>query len=231
MPTSYFSPTRAAWILPSVLLTLVPAAALAQQQLTAVANGVASAASLSGDGTRVAYQSSKTPDDDDADDHNPGSTQIFVVDADGFDPVQLTDGNGTSQQPDISADAGRVAFVSDADLTGNNADASLEAFMVEVDGTSGIQRVSLSADGARVAFSATAYLTGNNGDASREKFMVDSDGNGLVQVSDGPAGTTSQSPTLSGDGGQVVFASYANLANNNGDGNVTANPPAYLRIR
>lgn len=209
-------------------LWLYAASATAQQQISSVDAGDATAASISDNGSRVAYLSNGTPLNSPA---NTGNvTQLFIVDTDGSDTAQLTDAEIDIREPHISGDGLQVAFISSDDLTGNNGDTSDELFVVSIntssivqvtdnDGAGGLQLPSLSSNGNRIAFSANADLTGNNGDGSQEVFVVNSDGSGLVQISDGSIGSASQTPALSSDSTQIVFSSNANLVGDNGDGN------------
>lgn len=210
-------------------LYAVPVAA--QQQISSVDSGDATAASISNNGSRVAYLSNGTPLNSPA---NTGNVaQLFIVDTDGSDTAQLTNAETDIREPHLSGNGQQVAFISSADLTGSNGDGSDELFLVSINtssivqvtdnnGAGGLQSPSLSANGNRIAFSANADLagpSGQNGDGSQEVFVVNSDGSGLVQISDGPIGTASQTPSLSSDGRQIVFSSNANLVDNNDDGN------------
>ncbi|MDT0618992.1 hypothetical protein RM531_10940 [Salinisphaera sp. P385] len=208
---------------------LLTGTAQAQQQLTFAPAGQSTTADIDAAGARVVFQS--TANLDDGVGNADGSSEIFAVDADGANLVQLTQSALASTQPAIAGDGSRVAFVSSADLTGGNADGGPEIFLVDAsDGGnpvqvtdtgpgSGIAQPDLSADANRIAFTATANLTGENGDASRELFAVDADGENLVQLTTGPAGTAVGFARLQADGSQVVFSSAANFAGSNGNGN------------
>ncbi|MEQ8797965.1 MAG: hypothetical protein RJQ08_07145 [Salinisphaeraceae bacterium] len=208
---------------------LLTGTALAQQQLTFAPLGQSTTADIDAAGARVVFQS--TADLDDGVGNADGSAEIFAVDADGANLVQLTQSALASTQPAIAGDGSRVAFVSSADLTGGNADGGPEIFLVDAsDGGnpvqvtdtgsgSGIAQPDLSADASRIAFTATANLTGQNGDASRELFAVDADGADLTQLTTGPAGTAVGFARLQADASRVVFSSAANFAGTNGNGN------------
>lgn len=208
---------------------LLTGTAQAQQQLTFASLGASTTADIDAAGARVVFQS--TADLDDGVGNADGSGEIFAVDADGANLVQLTDSALASTQPAISGDGTRVAFVSNADLTGANADGGPEIFLVDAaDGgnpvqvtdtgsASGIAQPDLSADGSRITFTATGNLTGGNGDGSRELFAVDADGANLAQLTTGPAGSAVGFARLQADASRVVFSSAANFAGTNGNGN------------
>ena len=99
--------------------------------------------SLSDNGNKVAFQGSGDPVGANAD----GSTEIFVIDTDGNNIMQITDSAGDSVIPKITDDGSRVIFVSREDLSaGGNADGSYELFSALTDGSSIVQ---LSADDTR----------------------------------------------------------------------------------
>lgn len=206
-------------ILLALLLAVCASTAHAQQQLTFAAAGNSIAASISEDGSRVAFQSNA---DLDANNNTDGSNEIFVVDSDGSDLTQLTTSLFSSEQPDISGDGTRVVFISSANLSGKNMDGSAEIFVANTDGsnisqvtnTTGItslQGPRLSANGKRVVFTAAADLLGDgsNADASREVFAINTDGSNLVQLSDGSINVSTQFPAISADGTRAVYASDA----------------------
>jgi Tol biopolymer transport system component len=185
--------------------------------------------SLSGDGALVAFVSAGDPLGE-----NPQHRQqLFLMRTDGTGLQQLT--HATSGDvgslsavsgPALSAEGTMVAFTATADLTGGNPDGSEELFVVRSDGSglrqltvsSGVSgqgsfRPSLSADGTGVAFDSNRDLTGGNPDQSSEIFIMQTDGTGVRQLTS--SRYTSVSPSLSGDGGRVAFASIANLTGEN----------------
>ena len=175
---------------------------------------------MSADGSVVAFQSTADLVTGQNADH---WQEIFVVNSDGTGLLQLTaDPSYASASPGISADGSVVAFHSEADLvSGQNADHSLEIFVVNSDGT-GLRQLTadpsyhsmlpaISADGSMVVFQSYADLvTGQNADHLPEVFIVNSDGTGLRQLTADPA-YGSASPLISGDGSVVAFRSYADL--------------------
>ena len=134
---------------------------------------------------------------------------------------------------DVSSDASWIAFVSPADLTGQNHDESLEIFVMAPNGTnlfqvtnnpgpastSWIYRVAISGTGDRIAFIADTDPLGSNPDRLPQVFAINRDGSGLIQLT---AATAADSPDqrlvdvdISDSGTFVIFVSYADLT---GDG-------------
>jgi Tol biopolymer transport system component len=101
------------------------------------------APSISGDGSKIAFES-------DLD----GDNEIFVVNSDGSGLTKLTSNTATDWYPCISGDGSKIAFQSDVD--GDN-----EIFVVNSDGTGLTQLThntaaddspSISGDGSKIAF-------------------------------------------------------------------------------
>lgn len=150
---------------------------------------------------------------------------------------QLTDGSDTSRfagSPALSADGTRIAFLSNLDLTGQNADGNAEVFLysattgafTQVTNTTGFSFTcapAISGDGGWVAFTTTANLTGANADGNAELFRYNTATGSLTQVTDTTGGSffANQSPTLSGDGSRIAFTSTRDLVPTvgNADGN------------
>lgn len=223
---------RAAGSQPALTLILVSLAgtAQAQQQLTFADAGNSDSATVTDDGSRVAFRSSANLDDDTG--NASGVSNVFVVNSDGSDLIRLTDLQQSARSPVISGDGNRVVFVSSGNPTGDNPDGSTELFAVDADGgglaqitdtgvTSDIRAPALPADGSRIAFSASSDLLqdGSNSDGSREIFAIDVDGDNLTQITGGPATTTSRFPDITGSDDRIVFYSNADPAGDNSDGN------------
>lgn len=175
------------------------------------------------DGTRIVFTQN---------DRTLGNSQLYRIEADGtgFGAV-LVLSSGQANNPSIAADRTTIVFNSDSNQTGGNGDTSQEIFRVRADGTGLAQLTSgasgtscgdavIAAGGSVVAFDCDANLTGANADASREVFKVNLDGTGLVQLTNGAAGTTSRYPRVDESGTWVVFESTANMDGGNGDGSL-----------
>jgi TolB protein len=178
----------------------------------------AGAPSISGDGTRIAFSSTANYLGGNAD----AGSEIYAINADGTGLRQLTaDGSKGSSAPKLATDGGWIAFVSEGNLTGGNADGNAEIFAVSWDGTGLIQLTasatgasgspSISSDGSRIAFDSTADLVpGRNPEGNREVFAIQSNGTGLIQLTASATGA-SGAPSLRGDGARLVFQSTADL--------------------
>jgi Tol biopolymer transport system component len=176
----------------------------------------------SADGSVIAFNSRQDPTGANPD----GSLELFVVRGDGTGLEQLTSsspsnpGNSYSGIPSISADGTHIAFCSNQDLTGVNADGGEEIFVIHSDGT-GLRQVtdsvgwetfprmnggSLTPDGAAVAFVSSADLTVSNPDHSYEVFVVNTDGTDLRQLthSTDPL-ACSACPSIAADPPEVAF--------------------------
>ena len=145
--------------------------------------------------------------------------------------MQITHAGGCSQHPSINKDGDRVAFLSDRNLTGSNADGNAEVFVWQR-ATGGFTQVTnstgccngdpvISAKNNRVAFRSNLDLVvGNNPDGSEELFLWDSK-MGLKQLTNDSSGHCCLSdPTITGDGKRIAFESNLDLVGNNADGNV-----------
>jgi Tol biopolymer transport system component len=148
-----------------------------------------------------------------------GGSQVWRVEADGTGLAQVTAlASGSASSPSIAADRNTIVYAADSNPTGGNADGSTEIFKVLADG-SGTVQVSNGASGTTssnpvvaanvpvVVFDSDADLTGGNADASVEVFKANLDGSGVVQLTNGIAGTTSARPRVDASGTWVVFES------------------------
>jgi len=189
-------------------------------------------ASISADGTRIAFES-----DENLTGANPDfSREIFLFDTAINTTTQLTNSAGLgdgigSFAPSIDADGTRIVFHSNRDLTGSNADGNDEIFLVDttagtlaqITNTAGGEPLlenysaSINADGTRIAFVSGRNLTGNNPDGTLEIVLFDTAASAFTQVTNATAGGSS-SPSISADGTRMAFVSRSNLTGGNSDG-------------
>ena len=198
-------------------------------------NGISSIASISADGTRVAFQSNASTLV--AGDTN-STTDVFVKDLGTGTTTRVSTDSagaqsaGTSINASISGDGTRVAFQSNAsNLVTGDTNGSTDVFVKDL-GTGTTTRVStdstgaqstggnslapsISADGTRVAFSSTASnLVAGDTNGQQDVFVKDLGTGTITRVSTDSAGAegdgTSANSSISGDGTRVAFQSNAN---------------------
>ncbi|MBY0260554.1 Hint domain-containing protein, partial [Methylobacterium sp.] len=197
-------------------------------------SGISSIASISADGTRVAFQSNASTLV--AGDTN-GTTDVFVKDLGTGTTTRVSTDSagaqsaGTSINASISGDGTRVAFQSNAsNLVTSDTNGSTDVFVKDL-GTGTTTRVStdstgaqstggnslapsISADGTRVAFSSTASnLVAGDTNGQQDVFVKDLGTGTITRVSTDSAGAegdgTSANSSISGDGTRVAFSSTA----------------------
>jgi Tol biopolymer transport system component len=219
-------------------------------QQGAKGNQSSSSASLSADGTRVAFHSSAT---NLADDDTDTTQDVYVKDLlTGTVTLASTADNGDksnrySAYPKLSADGTRVAFESESTNLGEgDTDTTSDVFvknlttgeltLASADGNGtkgdGASRLPhLSADGSRVAFytGATNLVPGDT-DEIIDVLVKNLVTGALVLASTAENGTKgnaiSYHPNLSADGTQVAFAS---AASNLGEGDTDPNIDVYVK--
>ena len=184
--------------------------------------------SINADGTRIAFDSSRdlTPG---SPGNADGNQEIFLwTSGSGFTQITNSTG-GDNFRPSINADGTRIAFDSDRDLTGGNADGNLEIFLwtsgsgiTQITNTTGGSNLwpSINADGTRIAFDSSRDLTGGNPDGNHEIFLWTS-GAGFTQITSSTAGYNGAA-FINADGTRIAFVSNKDLtpgSPGNADGN------------
>jgi Tol biopolymer transport system component len=203
---------------------------------------------VSGDNTRVVFYSAEDPDGTaDGRGNGDGSPDLFAMDPDGSNVMQLTAGEiGLNGEPDITPDGALIVFVSNADYLGLDPDRSGEIYKIAPDGT-GLAQVTdiftgeiseptVCEDAAKIAFVSDADIDGTNADGSEELHFVNGDGTGQIRVTNAPLGKRVRNPVISRDCSIVFYDSNADPFGTNGDGGrevfsaTTEDPPVITQI-
>lgn len=134
------------------------------------------------DGRFIAYASDQGSP---AVDGYAGSTEIFVMEANGNNPRQLTDANGSSYSPAWSPDSRSIVFISDrggdADVYIMNADGEGENLLIFDDNTAEDRSPVFAPDGRSVAF------ISNREESQFQIYLVDLRGDQVSRVTDNNA--------------------------------------------
>jgi TolB protein len=162
--------------------------------------------SLSGDGSRVVFASTR-----DGDEH------IYVTSADGTEVTRLT--SGFDSDPVFSADGSQVAFVS-FERDGNTGD---DIYVMNADG-SGVRRVtegggadpSFSPDGSRIVFISYRDVDVETGAFDSEIYVASVDGSEVMRLT--ISDVDESSPAYSPDGTQIAFVREGDVHVMNADG-------------
>ena len=151
--------------------------------------------SWSPDGRRIAFASNRE-----------GNSEIYVMDTNGKNIVQLTRTIDREATPSWSPDGSKIAYVSrdinaDSDIYVMNADGGNPANLTRNPGAMN-RDPSWSPDGRRIAFESW-------GVENHDIYVMDTDGKNVVQLNDNFAWDAF--PAWSPDGRHIVFTSLRNL--------------------
>lgn len=150
------------------------------------------------DGSRIAFASDLDP----ATGLAGGDLEIFVMDADGSNLVQLTHNDGTDQEPTWSPDGSAIAFA------GERGDGPLDIYTMNADGTN---EVRLTFDSVAEDFTPSwsrneiAFSSDRNGNV--DLWIINDDGTNLRQVTS--ASSVEWYPDLSRDGTAIVYEEFS----------------------
>lgn len=153
---------------------------------------------------------------------------LYTVSTGVFTQLTSTSAPIQNSHPRITSSGKYVAWDSDADPVGSNADGNVEIFRYSLatalttqitNTTSGDNsRPVLSADGRFVAFESTsADLAGANADGQEEVYRVDTSSATILRITDST--DASRRPFIAGNGASILFQSDGDLvAGSNLDG-------------
>jgi Tol biopolymer transport system component len=138
--------------------------------------------------------------------------EIFIMNADGSNRIQLTYDNGENREPCLSPDGSQIVYSSSLDLDGK-----FEIWKINADGTGKTQltdlssypygvgdgRPSWSPDGAKIVFESSRNVW-------HYLYIMNADGSGVTMVNL-PTSRDYQWPSFSPDGTKLLF--YSNYDN------------------
>ena len=157
-----------------------------------------------------------------------GTVQLWVMDADGADPVQLTEGPGTKLHPAWSPDGRSLVF---AEADRGLSDPNFDLYVVGADGLERLTETptreaspAWSPDGTTIAFSS------NRGGGDHDIWAMEVDGGGLRRLT--RASGLDLNPAWSPDGRFIAFTSlrdgnyeiYVMRADGSHERNLTRDP-------
>ena len=152
--------------------------------------------SWSPDGKQIAFASAELLNED-----TLANSNIFVMEADGGNPINLTNHDALDQTPDWSPEGNRIAFSS-------SRDGNWEIYVMNPDGTNPINltnhpardgRPDWSPDGQQIAFT-------SDRDNNLEIYLMNADGTNPISLTQHPA--EDDRASWSPDGTRIAFESY-----------------------
>ncbi|WP_442506649.1 ELWxxDGT repeat protein [Novipirellula sp. SH528] len=211
------------------LATLSPTAAPSISSITQSDSGDASGVVISGNGSMVALASTGNESGNNTD----ANRELFVFDITTKTLTQITKTTGGTggENPSANLDGTLIAFESDRDLTGENADGNREIFLVNLsnpavpvftqftDTLGGAnRRPQISDDGTIIVFESDRDLTGGNGENDGELYLYQVPLDMFLPIINLAGADDSLHASVSASGKKIAFSSMRNLDGQNQDG-------------
>ena len=177
---------------------------------------------IAGDGSYAVFSTNRNfmgtnPDQD---------IELYRINIDGTSPFQITSDMADPSDIRLADDSDRIAYLSDGNPLGTNADLNPELFVINSDGSDhrqltdtvgaalDIVGLEISDSGERIVLASNRDLVpGGNVDTTYEVFVVDADSGAITQVTNTDrdsgvfAGNIPGDVDISGNGQYVVFGS------------------------
>ncbi len=173
---------------------------------------------LSADGEVIAFHSNKDVTGNGS--NLDGSYEVFRIDSDGTNLIQLTDSLDDAFLDGVNGDASKIVYSEDMgfglsglyvmDGSGNNV-----VYLQDTASFLGDHSSEITADGHQVVFSGI-----DTDDSSFDFFKINSDGTGLMQLTDTDVGEFIGSPSISSMGDVIAFNTTDNLGGLNTSNNL-----------
>ena len=178
---------------------LLSASAIAENQPNEKVEYQDYSSSFSPDGSKIAFTSEQT-----------GNRDIFVIDVDATEEIQITFEDSDDWQPTWSPDGAKIAFCSNR--SGND-----DIYVMDADGTNPVNLTNHPADeceagwspsGEKIVFISTrAGDWKNNPEDNWEIYVMDADGSNQTRLTHTPGYDLTTGQAWSPDGAKIVFCS------------------------
>jgi TolB protein len=158
--------------------------------------------------TKVLFISDRASNAGGLDEDIDGMGEIYIMNADGSNTLQLTNSGGRNRCPALSPDKKRIAYMSNLKT---NYYMGWDIFTINVNGTDIVRMTNdharnynpqWSPDGTRIVFASDFGCT-----QKLQIFMMNSDGTNIRQITATPSPSSCYAPCFTPDGKEIVFVS------------------------